>query len=177
MSAVTFPDGTKAKDVERGKPRQRPPIPFVPKSFTTEDTTHSVYVKLDGGLKQKVNLYKGGDTEELCKYYMVFDDMFKKKNLLQQWNDNDAEAMRIVELGETQENESALLELRGNKAAAINEAFNQVDHTLDGNAKETWRECKQRACDKEWKDAQDAEHGSHSASSHLLPHFYGKRCC
>ena len=160
MSAVTFPEGAKAKDAERGEPRQRPPIPFVPKSFThpmtTEDTTRSVYVKLDGGLKEKVNLYKGGDTEELCKYYMVLDDMFKKKNLLQQWNDNDAEAMRIVELGETPENESALLELRGKKAAAINEAFNLVDRTLDGAAKETWRECKQRACDKEWKDAQDA---------------------
>ena len=103
-----------------------------------------------------MNLYKGGDTEELCKYYMVLDDMFKKKNLLQQWNDNDAEAMRIVELGETPENESALLELRGKKAAANNEAFNPVDRTLDGAAKETWRECKQRACDKEWKDAQDA---------------------
>eukprot|EP01082_Thalassiosira_pseudonana_P014491 g13091.t1 g13091 contig7:850591-850911(-) len=105
MSAVTFPEGAKAKDAERGEPRQRPPIPFVPKSFThpmmTEDTTRSVYVKLDGGLKEKVNLYKGGDTEELCKYYMVLDDMFKKKNLLHQWNDNDAEAMRIVELGKT----------------------------------------------------------------------------
>eukprot|EP00970_Alexandrium_tamarense_P011134 scaffold2365_cov111-Alexandrium_tamarense.AAC.4 len=87
---------------------------------------------------------------------MVLDDMFKKKNLLQQWNVNNAEAMRIIELGETPENESALLDLRANKATAINEAFNLVDCALDGAAKETWRECKQRALDKEWKDAQDA---------------------
>ena len=80
--ARAVPDGLKNREAERGNPRERPPIPFVPEIEELEEKVQTLKVKISAGQEQKVRLYQGGTKETFLSFLQTYQRLLEKKGLL-----------------------------------------------------------------------------------------------
>ena len=85
MSLVrAVPEGLKDREAERGKPRTRPPIPYVPEACEMADdavSRRSLKVKISANQEQKVAIYNGGTQEHFVQHVQSVKGVLRKMGL------------------------------------------------------------------------------------------------
>ena len=75
-----IPEGLKNQDCERGQPRTRPPLSFVPNPVEEEEGS-TIKVKIDKTLDEKVRQFIGTTPESYVSLMETFHGLLRKKGL------------------------------------------------------------------------------------------------